>query len=374
MIIVYESKTGFTQKYAKLLSAKTGMRAVSVGALSSADKGEEIIFLGWMMAGTIKGLRKVKSCNVKAVCASGTAKDAEPDAETVMQRNGIAGLPFFYLRGGCKPLREIKGFDKVILSMFVKMLKKRKEQDAALREYIGIIENGFDGVSAENLRPVIQWIEGHHLPMENESNEEFTDMHMRPETRSDYEAVERLTYEAFSNIQKPGRGGTDEHLLVHKMRSVPAFIPELSFVYELEGRIVGHIAYTQSSVVREDGTAYETITFGPVSVLPEYQKKGIGAALIRHTLEKAKSLGYKAVLITGHPEYYPKFGFVNAERFGITMPDGTSMDAFMALPLVDGALDGISGKWTYDPVFEINRNELVKFNEEFGYARQGQRS
>lgn len=197
-------------------------------------------------------------------------------------------------------------------------------------------------------------------------------MNIRLETPLDYKAVERLTYEAFSKIQKPGRGETGEHLLVHKMRSVPAFIPELSLVCELDSKIAGHIAYTKSKVVSKDGTEHETITFGPVSVLPEYQKQGIGAALIRHTLEKAKELDYKAVLITGHPEYYPKFGFVNAEKFGITMPDGSNFDAFMALPLYDGALNGISGKWTYDPVLEIDMAELAKFNEEFGYGTRNQ--
>lgn len=193
-------------------------------------------------------------------------------------------------------------------------------------------------------------------------------MNIRTETPADYETVERLTHEAFSNLQKPGRGECDEHLLVHKMRAVPAFIPALSLVCELDGRIVGHIAYTKSKVVSKDGAEYETVTFGPVSVLPACQKRGVGAALIRHTLEKAKALGYRSVFITGHPEYYPKFGFVNAGRFGVTLPDGTNMDAFMALPLVDGALDGISGKWVYDPVFEIDSAELAKFNEESGYA------
>lgn len=191
-------------------------------------------------------------------------------------------------------------------------------------------------------------------------------INIRLETQLDYEIVERLTYEAFSSMQKPGRVGCDEHLLVHKMRNVPAFIPELSYVCEVDHKIVAHIAYTKSEVESESGR-HEVVTFGPVSVLPQYQKLGIGAALIRHTLEIAKELGYIAVLITGHPEYYPKFGFVNAEQFSITLPDGTNMDAFMALELSPGALSGISGKWVYDPVFEIDPNELTRFNLEYNY-------
>ena len=126
----------------------------------------------------------------------------------------------------------------------------------------------------------------------------------------------------------------------------------------------------KSRKICDDGTAHETITFGPVSVLPEYQKQGIGGVLIRYTLEKAKTLGHKAVLITGHPEYYPKFGFINAEKYKITMPDGTNMDAFMALELYDGALDGVSGKWQYDPVFEIDKGELAEFNQKHHYEQE----
>lgn len=194
-------------------------------------------------------------------------------------------------------------------------------------------------------------------------------MRIRPETPADFEAVERITYEAFRQVKKPGRGDTDEHLLVHKMRSVPAFIPALSFVCEVDGRVVGHIAYTKSKIVRGDKIEYETITFGPVSVLPAYQRNGIGKALIRHSLEKARALGYRAVLITGHPAYYPKFGFENAAKFGITLPDGTNMDAFMALALADGALDDSPGRWEYDPVFEIDKKELERFNADFGYTK-----
>lgn len=194
-------------------------------------------------------------------------------------------------------------------------------------------------------------------------------MRIRPEEPKDYEAVERLTYEAFSRMQKPGRGECDEHLLLHKMRRVSAFLPELSNVCEVDGVIAGHIAYTKSKVAGEDGMQQTVLTFGPVSVLPQYQKKGIGAALIRHTLQQAKTLGYKAILITGHPEYYHRFGFVNAGEYGITLADGTNMEAFMALPLEEGAMKGITGRWIYDPVFEVDKEELVKFNREHGYGQ-----
>jgi lipoate-protein ligase A len=111
-----------------------------------------------MMAGKIQGLSKVIKRNVIAVCASGTARTAEPDNETVIERNKISGIPFFYLRGGCLPLKELKGLDKIMLSMFVKMLKSRKDKDEELEESISNIENGFNGVKEDNLEPVLQWL------------------------------------------------------------------------------------------------------------------------------------------------------------------------------------------------------------------------
>lgn len=160
MLIVYESKTGFTKKYAHMLSIKTGLKVFSVKELSKINEDEEIIFLGWMKAGKIQGLDKVRKYKVKAVCASGTGRTAEPNVEAVMEKNNIKGIPFFYLRGGCFPLRELKGWDKIMLTMFLKMLKKRKDKDEELEESINIIENGFDGVKEENLQGVLEWLNG----------------------------------------------------------------------------------------------------------------------------------------------------------------------------------------------------------------------
>jgi len=158
MVIVYASKTGFTKKYAEMLSAKTGMKAYSVNELTGISPDEEIVFLGWIKVGKIQGLNKVRNLKLKAVCATGTARTAEPSEEAVKTRNKIEDIPFFYLRGGCLPLKELKGMDKIMLSLFLKMLKKRKEKDEQLAEYIDIIENGFDGVREENLEPVLQWL------------------------------------------------------------------------------------------------------------------------------------------------------------------------------------------------------------------------
>ena len=158
MLIVYESKTGFTKRYAYMLAEKTRLKVLRVKELSKVNQDEEIIFLGWIKAGKIQGIDKLRKYNVKAVCGSGTGRTAEPNTEAVTEKNKIKGIPFFYLRGGCIPLKELKGMDKITMSMFLKILKSRKDKDEKLKEAISNIENGFDGVKEENLEPVLEWL------------------------------------------------------------------------------------------------------------------------------------------------------------------------------------------------------------------------
>jgi predicted N-acetyltransferase YhbS len=127
-------------------------------------------------------------------------------------------------------------------------------------------------------------------------------------------------------------------------------VPELDYVAELNGVVIGNIMYTRSKVTGEN-KEWETLTFGPVSVLPKHQRDGVGSALIRKTLEAARELGYRAVLIFGHEDYYPRIGFKPASEYGITTADGKNFPAFMALPLYDGALDSVHGRLICDEVY-----------------------
>jgi predicted N-acetyltransferase YhbS len=188
----------------------------------------------------------------------------------------------------------------------------------------------------------------------------------RLETPADRYAVEAMTREAFWQFWEDGRKICDEHLLVHKLRTAQGFVPELNYVAEVDGELVGHIIFTKSRIEGEDGKETETLTFGPLTVLPEMQSKGIGKALMRHTFAEAKRLGYRAVLIFGHPDYYPRAGFRRAAEFGVTTADGKTFDAFMAYPLYDGALDGIRGRYFIDPVYEqLSQEEALAFDTKF---------
>lgn len=158
MVIVYASKTGFTKRYAEMLAEKTQLKAYSVSELSKVSKNEEVIFLGWMKVGKVQGLKKMIKHNVKAVCGSGTGRTAEPDEATVISRNNLQNMPFFYMRGGCKPLNTLTGMDRFMMKLFVNMLKKQENKDERQIEAISIIENGYDGVKEENLQPVLDWL------------------------------------------------------------------------------------------------------------------------------------------------------------------------------------------------------------------------
>ena len=180
------------------------------------------------------------------------------------------------------------------------------------------------------------------------------DIQIRRERPQDYTAVERLTYDAFLNVELPGRQRCDEHYLVHLLRQSEAFVPELNCVAEVDGRLAGHIIYARSTLEPLRGEPLSVLTFGPLSVAPDMQGRGIGGALVRHTVAEAARLGWPSILIYGHPSYYPRFGFEPARNFGITSPEGEAPDAFLCLPLSPGALEGKAGHFHIDPVYNID--------------------
>jgi len=192
-------------------------------------------------------------------------------------------------------------------------------------------------------------------------------LHIRLERPHEHYAVEELTRDAHWD----GNGEVepsicDVHLLVSRLRQCPSYVPQLNYVAELNGKLAGHIIYSTSKIVDDAGKEYGTLTFGPLSTLPKYQNQGIGKALLRYTLGEATRLGFRAVLIFGHPDYYPRVGFRRAAEFGITTSDGKNFDPFMAYPLYDGALDGIHGCYYLDPVYDnLTQEDVDAFDKKF---------
>lgn len=194
-------------------------------------------------------------------------------------------------------------------------------------------------------------------------------LNIRLETPADHRAVEELTREAFWNVHVPG---ADEHYLAHILRDAPAFIPELDYVAELDGQLVGNIMYSKGWIEDAQGARHDVILFGPLSVLPSCQSRGVGGALIQHSTAKARALGYTVVLIYGDPLYYWRFGFKPASDFGVTPPDGKPHPALQVLELADGAMKGISGKFYEDPLYETIKPEDVEaFDASFPPKEKG---
>lgn len=173
------------------------------------------------------------------------------------------------------------------------------------------------------------------------------EINIREELEKDYEVVERLTEEAFKSAEHSD--GT-EHLLVNRLRKSDDFIKELSLVAEDNGKVIAHLMLTKAKINNGD-MSVETLALAPVSVIPEYQGKGIGSKLINVALESARRLGYKSVIVLGHDKYYPKFGFVPASKYEIKAPFDVPDEAFMVKELNDGSLIGVSGIVEYAKEF-----------------------
>ena len=183
---------------------------------------------------------------------------------------------------------------------------------------------------------------------------------IRNETEKDYKTVEEITRKAFYNIYVPG---CMEHYLVHIMRDHEDFIKELDFVIELDGKVIGNIMYTKAKLVDEAGEEKEILTFGPVSILPEYQRMGYGKQLMEHSFQKARQMGYDVVVIFGDPGNYVSRGFKSSSRYHICLPDGSYPTAMLAKELRENTLDG--RKWMYydSPVMQVDEKEAKDYDD-----------
>lgn len=141
---------------------------------------------------------------------------------------------------------------------------------------------------------------------------------IRNETPADYRAVENLTRESFWNVYRPG---CTEHYVLHCYRSAPDFVPELDFVMEKDGELIGHVMYSRSEITTSGGKAIPIMTFGPISIAPGYKRQGYGKRLLDYSMEKARDMGAKALAITGNIDFYGKSGFVVASTKGIRYAD-----------------------------------------------------
>ena len=169
---------------------------------------------------------------------------------------------------------------------------------------------------------------------------------IRKATEKDFFTTENITRESFWNLYKPG---CNEHLVLHNIRNSKAYISSLDLVAVFENEI---------------------LCVGPLSVLPKFQRNGIGSKLLNESIKIAKELGHPGMILFGNPEYYHRFGFKNAEEYGITTKDCLNFEPFMALEFQNNRFDNIRGRFFEDGAFETNPNDLIEFEKKFPYKEK----
>ncbi|WP_453993783.1 GNAT family N-acetyltransferase [Bacillus nitroreducens] len=171
---------------------------------------------------------------------------------------------------------------------------------------------------------------------------------IRQEIPKDYHVTEEVIRKAFLNEEFSDK---KEHYLVKRIRKSNAFIPELSLVaVNQKEDIVGNILLSKIQIVDGDQSV-ESLALAPVSVIAEYQRLGIGSQLIEAALERAKELGYQSVIVLGHKDYYPRFGFKQANLWNIRAPFDVPNEVFMAIELFEGSLKNVQGIVKYSEAF-----------------------
>ena len=191
------------------------------------------------------------------------------------------------------------------------------------------------------------------------------DYTIRLEKPEDYRETENLTREAFWNVYRPG---CLEHYVLHSFRNKGDFVPELDFVMEKDGRIIGQVMYVRAKIDADDGREIPIMTFGPIGIAPEFKRQGYGKALLDFSMKKAKELGAGALCIEGNIDFYGKSGFVVASTKGIhyhAEPRESDVPYFLLKELDPGCLDGVTGIYHTPEGYYVDEGEAEKFDETF---------
>ncbi len=188
---------------------------------------------------------------------------------------------------------------------------------------------------------------------------------IRLERTEEHRETETLVREAFWNVYRPG---CLEHYVLNQLRNDEAFVPELNFVMEKDGRLIGQNMFMRAVIKADDGRDIPIMTMGPICITPELQGKGYGKILLDYSLEKAAELGCGALCFEGNINFYGKSGFTYASEFGIRyhgLPEGADASFFLCKELKNGYLDGISGEYTPPKGYFVDNVEAEEFDKQF---------
>lgn len=188
---------------------------------------------------------------------------------------------------------------------------------------------------------------------------------IRLEREEEYREVENLIREAFWNVYRPG---CLEHYVINQLRNDPAFVKELDFVMEKDGKLIGQNMFMKAKIKADDGRDIPIMTMGPICIAPEYKRQGYGKILLDYTLEKAAELGAGAVCFEGNIDFYGKSGFTFASEFGIRyhgLPEGEDSSFFLCRELIPGYLNGITGEYQTPQGYFVDEKEAEEFDKKF---------
>ena len=188
---------------------------------------------------------------------------------------------------------------------------------------------------------------------------------IRLERKEEQRQVEHLVRESFWNVYRPG---CLEHYVLHCLREDKAFIPELDFVLEKDGEIIGQVIFMRAEIQADDGRGIPILTMGPIGIAPQWKRQGYGKKLLDFALEKAAAFGAGAVCFEGNIDFYGKSGFTVASAFGIRyhgLPEGEDASFFLCKELIDGYLDGITGEYTTPEGYFVDEAEAEEFDKGF---------
>ena len=191
------------------------------------------------------------------------------------------------------------------------------------------------------------------------------DIIIRLEKKVEYREVEKLVRESFWNVYKPG---CSEHYVLHVLRDDPAFVKELDFVMEKDGRLIGQNVFVRTVINADDGRDIDVLTMGPICIAPELKRKGYGKLLLDYSLEKAAEMGFGAVLFEGNIDFYGKSGFDFARKFGICyhdLPEGADDSFFLCKELIPGYLDEVIGVYQTPQAYYVDDADVEEFDKNF---------
>lgn len=188
---------------------------------------------------------------------------------------------------------------------------------------------------------------------------------IRLERKEDHREVENLIRESFWNVYRPG---CSEHYVMHVLRDDPAFIRELDFVMEQDGKLIGQNMFMKTIIQADDGKTVPVLTMGPICITPDLKRKGYGKAILDYSLEKAAQMGFGAVLFEGNIAFYGKSGFDYASKFGIRyhdLPEGADSSFFLCRELIPGYLDDVTGVYQTPQGYYVKDEDVEEFDRQF---------